>query len=265
MGRLTGDHGPSEDVAGDVEFAFGEVAAAGGCGEAVDELELLALLRLIDREVLGADHAVGASIGSTAFVKRAGVTLGNDRVLKADGTDGVGVVGGAVVEHAESDVDPCGAQEGVRSAGVSGAGFDGSLDLVEGVFDSVGAGAKADFLASSVALVKVLDLAELDVVEGVSEVLGPFGIGCGVAAGGGVGQGSLGEVLELNAGSDLGTGELVGEHRHRPAEHVRAEVGERDLVESRPPGSAPTPPHLGRNRLAPRAGFRSLNQVARSS
>ncbi|MEV6260685.1 hypothetical protein AB0M42_07995 [Streptomyces sp. NPDC051784] len=50
------------------------------------------------------------------------------------------------------------------------------------------------------------DLAELDVVEGVFKVFGPLSVEGGIALGGGVGEGPRGDVVELDAGGDLGTG-----------------------------------------------------------
>ena len=47
---------------------------------------------------------------------------GTELVLEADGADRVCLVGSAVVEHAEADVDPRGAQERVGGAGVAVAG-----------------------------------------------------------------------------------------------------------------------------------------------
>ncbi|MDH6128647.1 hypothetical protein P3T39_005632 [Kitasatospora sp. GP82] len=58
---------------------------------------------------------------------RPGVAFRDDRVLGTDGADGIGVVGGAVVEHAEPDVDPGRSQESVSGAGVPVAGLDVAL------------------------------------------------------------------------------------------------------------------------------------------
>ncbi|MFE3826607.1 hypothetical protein [Streptomyces sp. NPDC059092] len=86
---------------------------------------------------------------------------------------------------------------------------DRLLDLVEGLHDPFGSGSEADGLAAGVLAVEVLDMAELSSIDRGLEVLGPGRIGGGTAAGGAVGQGPGGDVLELNAQRDLRAGELA--------------------------------------------------------
>jgi hypothetical protein len=63
-------------------------------------------------------------------------------------------------------------------------------------------------------------------------MLGPGDIGGDVALGASERSGC--HVLELDAQGDLGSGELVGQHRHCLAEHVWPGLAGRDLVQSGP-------------------------------
>jgi hypothetical protein len=102
----------------------------------------------------------------------------------------------------------------IDAARASTADGDRGFDVVEGLLDTVGAGAESDVLAVGVVAVEVLDAAEPGGVDSGLEVIGPGRVGGGVAAGRAVGQGPSGGVPELNAQRDLRAGELVGQHRH---------------------------------------------------
>ena len=80
--------------------------ARSGQTACLQQLELCAPVGVVDRDVFDADQAVAAAVGAAAVFQRAGVALGDDGVLQADGASGVGLVEQAVVEHAEPDGDP---------------------------------------------------------------------------------------------------------------------------------------------------------------
>ena len=63
---------------------------------------------------------------------------------------------------------------------------------------------------------------------------GPGTVGVGVALGRVVGQCSRRDVFELNTQGDLAAGELIGQDRHRPPEHVRSHGAGRDLLQAGP-------------------------------
>jgi hypothetical protein len=64
-------------------------------------------------------------------------------------------------------------------------------------------------------------------------MLGPGDIGGGVALGAAIRERSGGDMLELDTQGDLGSCELVGQHRHL-AEHMWPDLAGRDLVQSGP-------------------------------
>ncbi|MGP4089202.1 hypothetical protein [Streptomyces sp. KR55] len=76
-----------------------------------------------DRQVCGGDDAVGASGGLAPVDERASMLLGDDGVLEAFGTDGVGVIQRAVIELAEADREVDMTQEVVLDPEISALGL----------------------------------------------------------------------------------------------------------------------------------------------
>jgi hypothetical protein len=109
-----------------VELVGELITAAGRQLRCLQESQEAAFFGSPDRQVFGADHAVDAASRLASIDERAAVSVGDDGVLDALGRCWVGFVEGAVVELAESDRQPCLAQQVVLvRPGLSGQLLNG--------------------------------------------------------------------------------------------------------------------------------------------